>query len=258
MSEGDNAYYIDESGHLTGDGVSQCAEFMLVKNTPNGELTSAVNDHIENCELCRNRVIELYEIIRDEPAVLNRIKENYQQKGNDTPSHRRLRSGKGWINLTAAAIFLAIIIIAAYYIFTNPNPQKIFSEHFNPYPNIITTKSDQHDELTQAMLYYDVHDYDSAAVMLEEVLVDDRTNVKAMFYLGNCYLAMSQSQKALHWFKTILESESTELFLPSKWYLALAYIKQDKIDKAKPLLKDLGESKGSYREKAKRILERIP
>lgn len=76
-------------------------------------------------------------------------------------------------------------------------------------------------------------------------------------YKGNCYLRLNQEKMAIESFKVGMNSEDEIIKNYSKWYLALAYIKNKQPSKAKEeLLKILNRNK-LFSEEAKSLLKQL-
>ena len=79
-----------------------------------------------------------------------------------------------------------------------------------------------------AMDKYSSNDYQGAAEDFEKVLTKSPNNKDALFYSGISNLSLNNVEKAISCFKKGLVDAKSKFYEPSKWYLALSYIKISK------------------------------
>ena len=115
------------------------------------------------------------------------------------------------------------------------------------------------EELTNAIQLYQNKSYQNAAEVLLILNEKDIDNQEVMFVLANAYLNQTppELEKAANFFNQLIDM-NTSIYVPkAQWYLALIYIKQDKVEQAKLLLAEVVVSGDTNAEEAKEILERI-
>ncbi len=170
------------------------------------------------------------------------------------------RKFAGWgVVLVAVAVILSLIGIAALLYLSSPlAPHKLFSAYFEPYPNILTSiGSDAPDLLHQGLLMYEMKDYDSAVVLLNEALpLSDQPSALAL-YLGNAYLALDKPEVALPYLEAAY-GKGDEFAAPARWYTAMALLRQGKIAETVDLLNVLTQQQGYYAEQAGELLDKLP
>ena len=89
----------------------------------------------------------------------------------------------------------------------------------------------------------------------KELVEQDSLNAKHNLFLGISYLANYQTKNAI---KTLEKDFATDDFKDDRiWYLALAYIKNNQLDDAKPLLQTLATNDSYYSSNATSILDDI-
>lgn len=160
-----------------------------------------------------------------------------------------------------AAVILLIAASSAVLMFQLPqssNPQDLFSQHFEPYENqfVSAKRGDDiaNDPLVQSFQAYDAEDY-SSAIAGFEIILEQEENSMVLFYLGSAQLAEDQSGAAITTFERYLEV-SQDNIPEAKWYLALSYLKESRVDDAGILLEELKDSE-EYGKEAARILKRL-
>jgi tetratricopeptide (TPR) repeat protein len=171
-----------------------------------------------------------------------------------------------WRYTLGIAASLAIIIAVTYYIFyNNTNPDNtLFTAYFSPYTNVVYTiyrdpaqpKTD--DKLKLAFEAYDQQDYQTASTQFEKLKADNlnpseikQEDEVILFYLGNTYLAMGETSKAIDIFtRYSFDKFNTE----ARWYLSLSYIKEGRVAEAKLILEKLAADDNDFSAKATEIL----
>lgn len=113
--------------------------------------------------------------------------------------------------------------------------------------------------LRQGMDLYNEKKYAEAIPIFEEHLAkggDSYDPRSVQFYLGVCYLATEEVDKAENLFVALLETPKFSRQEDTQWYLALTYIKQKKAAEAKTVLNELSANEGSkYKSQATALLQ---
>lgn len=165
---------------------------------------------------------------------------------------------KKWYYAVAAATVGIVIVGKILLSSFNESPYKLFEAYFTPYPNMFeptvrgTSTATQRTEAFQA---YEQKDYQKATVLFRELL---KTNKEPgiLLLLGNSNLILGNIDEAKENFTT-LNQDFDELDIQSKWYLSLCYLKSGDTERAKNMLRELGETEISYATKAKELLEKV-
>jgi hypothetical protein len=157
----------------------------------------------------------------------------------------------------AAAV---IIILAGIWIFqpAADAPADLFAENFQAYPPPARLRgaTSQDQIWSNARDAYVQADYAQAAQQFEFLLAQDSTAQPAYllhFYAGISQLAQPslEAEKAISHLEIVARTDS-DYVQPAQWYLALAYLQNKELQKAKALLEEL--AKGNYRKEAVDLL----
>lgn len=243
---------LDEQGHLTDEMVALSAAAMIDPALLQG-VPPETQEHLEECSHCADRVADSFALFSSEPLILQRIVEFHGKsasKGFNVDYKRRL------VYLSLAAMILILIAIGIHFFSKPLSPEKLFSEVFEPYPNLVSSKGADDTGMANAMLFYDLRDYDTAAVLLGDVLKYESSNVTAMLYLGVSCLAKGNAGDAIFWLEKASSLESSFIH-PVMWYLALAYLREERLNDSRELLEKLTRAEGFYREKAQELLAKM-
>jgi tetratricopeptide (TPR) repeat protein len=188
--------------------------------------------------------------VKDAPEILERVTAPPVSDKSVFFSSRRI------LKFAAAAILLILVAAGSYFMLRAPSSEKLFTSNFEPYPNMITTKSNVINEKAVAMLYYELNDWDSAIILLNQYLTKKSYTPDVMFYLGNAYLAKGDSEQAIRWLKEA-STMSSGFDDQINWYLALAYLRQDDQGSARVYLETLCQKDDFYQLKAEKLLKKI-
>ncbi len=162
-----------------------------------------------------------------------------------------------WKPLGIAASLAVIISLGVYMYNTvfNQGTEELFASNYEKYPNTVSpiVRSGTQPQTPEQLAFeaYET-DNDTKAIELFIALKEKPHPEYIDFYLAQSYLKNGQLVHAIGQFqKTILENN--EFSSPSRWYLALAYLKNNDIKKATATLETIIE-KGGYKNKEAKVL----
>jgi len=140
--------------------------------------------------------------------------------------------------LVAASI--VFVIAAGSIALLNPfgvDTEALYAKNFEPYKNVVTPiirgENKDSEEIT-AFMSYEGKAYEAAANQFGE-LYKKTKKPYFLLYQGNALLAQNKTQEAIPILKQHIESKD-ELLERGKWYLALAYLKENRKKEAVALL----------------------
>ena len=111
--------------------------------------------------------------------------------------------------------------------------------------------------MKEGIKQYEEKNYSGAIVIFNTVLKNDPGNTEALFYGGVSNLNQHEETVAVKLFESVLKHSPNTFADAARWYLSLAYIKKNKISKAKPLLEELSRSDNEYNSRAKKTLDEL-
>lgn len=155
-----------------------------------------------------------------------------------------------WPWAVAASIALALCL---WVLVGNQNKnEKLFTAYFEPDPGLVTAMgvSEQY-EFDRGMVDYKMGQYQSAIDRWEKLLQQKPENDTLNYFLGSSYLAAQESDKAIVYFQTALNTENSLFAEDAWWYLGLTWLRKGNLEKSKEAL--LRSSKPE----AKRLLEEL-
>jgi tetratricopeptide (TPR) repeat protein len=196
--------------------------------------------------------------IRDITATVN--KENtYKQK--DTTDDRKTSAFKIKLRyLSAASVFLVLAISSIFYSsLTGPKNEKIFNQFYQKYESSIITRSNTHEtnDLIIAIQLYDRGNYTEAISRFTALLKKDNTNTTAHFFIGMSYMETKAYDKAITNFNAIIAQKDTAFVEHAEWYMALCYVRINRMKQASELLNQIATSSSFYKIKAVDLMKKL-
>jgi len=167
---------------------------------------------------------------------------------------------KNHFKLWKIAASLLVLFGLSYFVLfqNNVSNEELFAQNFEPYRNVILPieRGDVSTDLkTQAFTAYEKGNYKNA-ISLFSKLQETQTNLYYVFYKANSYLALENTKEAIPLLQKYIASNGT-FTEKAKWYLALAYLKNNNIKEAKEILQNIEKEKSYHYEKASQILQII-
>ena len=196
--------------------------------------------------------IELQQAMRREEARL--LKRRFQEL--DVKNKRTNIFPMLW------KIAAVLVIVIGLFWFFNPsvNYEKLYADHFEPYPNIaaplVRGNEYREDRVAKAFQYYDQQEFKKAIPAFEELYHKDKI-AYANFYYAISLMADHQEKKAISVLKDPDWQIPKKYRIQTNWYLALAYIKTQNKKEAASYLEKIIETNSSRSHQAQDLLSKI-
>lgn len=166
-----------------------------------------------------------------------------------------------WWKFAAAAV---VVILGGWVVFlqfqSKPIPSELYLSYYQTYPNIIApnVRGETEETLkTKAFSAYDSGDFELAAKFFGK-LKTQVSNDYAVFYEGISFLEINKPEKTISLFENKnFNNSNFPLEDYRKWYLALAYLKTNKRDNSKKILKQLSTSDNPQKKQALKLLNEL-
>lgn len=191
-------------------------------------------------------------------AVLNKehitLKRHLQDIESNISNRQSLKTW--WF---AAAAILLFVSFGYYFFNKEYTNDSLFAEYYQPAKNIvhpIVRNETEENEETNAFIAYQQQDY-KVAQQLFHSLFESTQKSEILFYEAISMLETDQIDLAiqkLEAHKQFNDAVSSR----TNWYLALAYLKQNNIEKVKTILKDIVSSTSTFKYKeVKKLLKKL-
>ena len=157
----------------------------------------------------------------------------------------------------AACIIIGLSVYGSKFFINTTNTDDLFAQNFEPYRNIVQPIERGEGLETaeqEAFFKYETKDY-KGAIDGFEAEFSKTQKPYFLFYAANAYLALGDTNQAI----PLLEKHQTfkdDFYEKSRWYLALAYIKE-KDKKSISILEEMSKSEGYRSKEAKALLKVI-
>ncbi|MCU0323821.1 MAG: tetratricopeptide repeat protein [Spirosomaceae bacterium] len=191
-------------------------------------------------------------------------KERYELK-NQLKSFEKKQETKivampRWLWLAAASV----IIVGAtlwIFVFKTSSNEDLFTQNFQVYPNVIAPSvrgsSTVEGDKKLAFELYEQEKFREAIGVFEKISKETKDEYP-VFYVGQCYMALGEYQKAISILSgAVLTDEKFPFDTQRKWYLALAYLKMGDKENAKLILELLTNYENIQNQKATELLEKL-
>ena len=158
----------------------------------------------------------------------------------------------------AACLIIGLSIFASKYFINTTSTDDLFAENFVAYRNIVLPieRGEGIDSPEkEAFFKYEMKEY-QAAINAFETEFSRTQQPYYLFYTANAYLALGDTKNAI----TLLEKHQRfkdDFYEKSRWYLALAYLKEKNQNKSVMLLEEISASDGYHHKEASVLLNAI-
>ena len=194
------------------------------------------------------------------------IMELREKLGEYGPSSRskkifRLKWGDA---LAAAAMVTLLIGIGMLWIYHSQitNPDELYASYFEPYPSIYSQRSIDADSETgtlkrKAFIAYEQESWEKAQDHFDKLLLLQPEKTEYVFYAGMLDLKLNDTHNAINHFRVVLDKEDPLLEDQTLWYIALAHLREENIEKSIEYLQKIINEDLVNKKKASKLLRRI-
>ncbi|WP_026451241.1 tetratricopeptide repeat protein [Aequorivita capsosiphonis] len=181
---------------------------------------------------------EFFKMFEEQKAIA-RVVEEYNLRKSLDGYHAEIveEPEKKWLTpglFALAASILLLIGVSAWAIFyTGNSAQKVFSENFRPDPGLPTTMGTASQyEFYYGMVSYKRKEYTEAISRWEPLYAANPKNDTLVYFLGVANLANGNARQAENYLKLATKKTESAFYEDIQYYLALAYLKENKIKEA--------------------------
>jgi tetratricopeptide (TPR) repeat protein len=157
----------------------------------------------------------------------------------------------------AAASIILICGLGIY--FTQNSTTSIYNKYYQTYPNVVapTVRGENSANIqSEAFFEYDNGNYQKAEELFTRIYNSEKVDY-ALFYKALALLELDKTSDAITTFK-LFDLTKNNSFTPFvKWYLALAYLKENQKENAILLLQSLSDIENPQQEMAKKLLTEL-
>ena len=156
--------------------------------------------------------------------------------------------------IAASVTLLLAAIVTFQFLLNKDNTSDLYASNFKPFKASNVRSEVKEGIYWSAVELYQKQDYKAALGVFQDVSNEKYQNQRYLF-MGNCHLMLGQTEEAIVVLQKV--DEKSEFIADAKWYLALSYLKKDRVEKAASLLEELTKQGNLYQNKAQKLLEDI-
>jgi tetratricopeptide (TPR) repeat protein len=158
-----------------------------------------------------------------------------------------------------AAVIAGMILIGSIALFNGKNltSDEIINLYYKAYDFPTTQRSGQSEtntDFTRALEFYNIQEFEKAAILFNKVLESNPGDMKSVFLGGISNMGEKKYPEAKQSFVTVIHDNNNYFVEDAKWYLALCYVRTDEKEKALLQLESIRKEGGIYSKKAKKII----
>jgi tetratricopeptide (TPR) repeat protein len=209
-------------------------------------------EFVSQLELAKSTVSALRE--KHNTKIKDDLKTIYQATKSEKPH----KTDKKFYWMAAAILILTLSPALYWYFVPNTSNQELYMAHYEVYPASPNVRGEgSTTTLASAMEYYRNADYKRALDLFMEYHEANTQFDQILLYIGNCYLNLDETNKAIVYFKKGQKSDDAIIKKTSSWYLALCYLNTEQLDKCQDLLNMIIYENELYAKEAKVLINEI-
>lgn len=221
----------------------------------------------------RKMVTNTHQEMKEEGFFLEAAETTAEQQSDQTTAKDAKVRRIGMFNRLAIAASFALLLTAGWFMFSQPStPDQLFADNFAVHQDVLSVEIEDRlaetgfgtnkaalATLQTAIDTYKSGDYQSAINQFnafEATAPEDALTSYAQFYKAVALLETQQSEAAQKELISLADKTNFPLQNEAKWYLSLAYLKQNKVTEAKALLQNLS-TVTDYEQRVKKLLNKL-
>jgi tetratricopeptide (TPR) repeat protein len=183
-----------------------------------------------------------------------------ERKENGSTNKVALRFTRPWHYAATAAVALILAIGLASVLDRPLSNKDLLKKYYKPYEVALINRSNNTDlelALTHGKSYYQQGDFAKAVVYFEQVLHDMPDMVATNFYAGISYFELERYSEADESLNKVIKQNDNLYIDQAEWYLGLCYIAINETDRARRQFARIASSNSEKANDAKILLRKI-
>jgi tetratricopeptide (TPR) repeat protein len=198
------------------------------------------------------------EILKNQNVMSLRNKLSEIEKKRKEVS-KPVKNSRKPVYIRYAAVIAALVLIGSILLFpgkklSNEEIVKNYYKAYEPPTSQRSAQSATDADFTLALEFYNIHDYDKAAVLFNKVLENKPNDMQTVLLKGVANFEEKRYPEAKQSFGKVIDDKDNLYIDHAQWYLALCYLNTSETEKAKQLFKIIGTENGIYRNDANKII----
>ncbi len=163
--------------------------------------------------------------------------------------------------LRKLAAALLLLLIPAYFLLKPSSTESLYQQHFeaprSTYFQVSRGAASERTDLDAAFQAYATEDYQRAATLLDDLIIEHPDKPDLKFYQAISLLASNQVEDAIDLFKDCLDISYQNTDRKSSWYLAMSYLKLGDKEQAQFWLSKTVQVDDEHRSAAQELLTEL-
>lgn len=237
------------------NNISQEA-FELIERYLNNELEGQAltdfEEKLQNDQSFREQV----EDVRTISAGIERavLKENMESFHSEMPPETpviNINRRKLFLKIAVAACFIFGFVLMFNYYQNDPN-EKLYQAYYTPDPGLPTVMGSSNEyDFNEAMVDYKRENYASAIQKWSALYEDSPGNDTLNYFLGMAFMASDEVDKAVPFLESVSTETESEFYEDALYYTGLYHLKKNNIELAKQYFNKINTTK------SKELLEKL-
>lgn len=184
------------------------------------------------------------------------VADNIQEKPVEQTKEKKGRVISLLRRPLSIAASVALLITAAYFIYLSFGSQSLYDQ-YNQHPSFSVTEMSAAPayDLSRAETAFQQGNYEVTRTELSAYLAENPTDTMALLFQGICQLELDNFTQAERIFSDI-QAGTSDFQSLGEWYLALTYVKQEDVERAREVLSTIPQTSEKYAE-AQKLLNSI-
>jgi len=241
------------------DEFDQIEEYLSGKLSPeerakfesNLEKDTQFKEKVEN----RRRILRGIEMAYNQELKDLLVKEEAKMPHLKPENKNRIRSLYPLVGMAATVTLLIIAFFALRD--RSLDNSGLYAQYYQPYPNVEVPVSRSESNDANPFILYERGNYGEALTQFSALRTSKPDDPALLFYSGICQMELKSGEDAISSFKELLGLDANKYTRPSKWYLALAYLKSEQSSEAISYLNELTQIDDVYAKKAAELLDQL-
>lgn len=224
---------MNNPNHISQEEIEKIEQFVL--NKMSGQQAEAFRKELEQSPALRDKYAEVKILIEavEEGALRENMEQFHHQMETEFSSPKSTKKLNPYYWAAAAAIVLCIASVVWILYPRETEHQKLFVQFYQEDPGLITAMSSEGQyEFDRAMVDYKSGNYREAIERWEKLIVKKTDNDTLNYFLGVAHLALEETGPAISYFEKVSQLPEGRFSDDNYWYMALAYLKQGKVEEA--------------------------
>jgi len=171
-----------------------------------------------------------------------------------------IRFTKPWHYAVTAAVALILAIGLASILDRPLSNQDLLKKYYKPYEVALMNRSNNSVlelKITSARLAYQLGEYEKAIELFESVLEEQPNDAGVNLYNGISHYELDNLNKAQASLHKVIEHNDNLYIEPAEWYLGLCYVALDDNERARRQFARIASGNSEYAEDARKALRKI-